>query len=142
MQNISFRGIIKINAPHHIAEKVVDMARTEKLPANQKAKKILGNCDDAHVYSADEKAETYIFTGRDAQKYWQSHCEAWDIMERANNYYGLDDLTDIETNAAWAAHAKNIRNMINSAPYKIPELNVQYFESSYETKINSIDVTV
>ena len=142
MQNISFGKVLKINAPRYIADGIIEKAQRKEIsPLNRKAGRLLGNCKDAHAYSFDEN-ESYIFTGTDGQKFWQSHCKAWDKMDDAHEYYHGDvDFINPMVEEAWENHDNTVREIISSAD-KIHELNVRYGDNTGYKQVNikSIDV--
>ena len=141
MQNISFGRVLKVNAPSYVADKIIDMAQRKELPADKPTNVLLGNCKDAHSYSFyDNKDESYIFTGKDGKRFWQSHCKAWDRMDYAHEYYkGDEDFVRPAVEEAWEDHEKNVEEIIDTAD-KILELNVEYIEDCNQVNIKSLNI--
>ena len=128
MQNISFGGVLKVNAPYYVANKVIKMAqRKEEQPVDKKLAKLLDGCKYAHPYSLNEN-ESYIFTGKDGKRYWKSYCAAWDEMQFAIEYYNGDqDKANAHIENAWNRHKKEVAEIINAAG-SVQKLDVCYDE--------------
>ena len=142
MQNISFGRVLKINAPGYIADGIIEKAQRKEIsPLNKKAGRLLGSCRGAHAYSFGEN-ESYIFTGKDGQKFWQSHCKAWDKMDYAHEYYHGDvDYINPMVEEAWENHENTVKEIINSAD-KVHELDVQYGDNTGYKQVNIKSINV
>lgn len=141
MQKISFGNVIKVNAPLATAKKVADTANsTSRSKASKQIKDLMGDLKQgkACAFSFNEYDDySYVFSGKEAKKYEESHANYWYAMDWAYSYYHGGDFAEIDTEIAWENHTRNMENMI-SEKEPITEINVTL--NSNGDKIKSIDV--
>ena len=131
ISKISFGNIIKVKAPENRAREIYS-----ELNNVISDKKLKGSVCSYSFY--DSKEETYIFTGKEAVDFWDSYSIAWDDMNEAYAYYGGNDLAGLVASDAWETHRKNVQNIINSYPHKIPEIECQCGDKNELKSINII----
>ena len=137
LSSISFGKIVKVNAPVKTAQKIILMSHRHT-EAGRKLNAILNENKPgkAHAYSfPDKEEESYIFTGVEGQKYWKSHCEAWDKIEHSHHYYKGDRET-ANAQTAWSQHSKNVAGIIKSYNGKMLELDEKCLEDKNQININ------
>ena len=138
---VSFGKVVLVQAPFKDACRIAEIAnRKPKTKLDKQVKRVINDISkgEAYVFSFNPTEDkSYIFSGKEGREFWQSHCEAWDIMDRAHEFYGNDHLTDIETADAWENHAANVNRIINSRANR-PIIGVEYNKHGYISAINVI----
>ena len=129
VNNVSFGKIIKVNAPVYVARQIIKDAKTlNNKNTNWKTKKFFRDVTHkpSYVYSfTNAKENSYIFTGKDAQKCRESYDIAYDTMTYVHYNYAQEDLADLDTKLAWDAHEKRIKKLVDSNK-RIKSIDVKY----------------
>ena len=138
---VSFGKIILVKAPFYAAEEIAVIANSDyKTNLSKQVKAIINDRKDgeAHAYpSPYSKNISYIFSGKEGEKFGITHNIALDKMDFSHHYYSDDDPTHIDIQSAWKKHAKNVRDLIDSAE-KIPVIGVGYDKEGYVKSVNVI----
>ena len=136
INNVSFGKIFKVNAPYVLASEIALIANGHGAFASaslkNQVKEIFPDKNDEVYAYADVDRKTYLFSGKEGEKFRQIRKKALDEIHDARRYFKNTDYGDYYSDKACMERDKAVAEMINGAK------NIQEINVNTETGSNAI----